>query len=211
LPAAERKRHTELVARSEQASREYSRLRRELAEAPKLDRQSRAKAASAGEPMPEPSEARLRSELEQANQLRTALDDGLRESADRLLAAAFVNAEQVVGELEQRLADGAADVRARLADLREAVAELAELYGSAAWVRWLAAEGEGTIRAFTAGNSKAMQNVLGELRTVEAALDSDLAAAEARRRQVADEREHRRQVNEQWARERASAAERSER
>jgi hypothetical protein len=208
VPAAERKRHEELVGRVEQASRESSRLRAELADAPRRDREAASNAALAGEEeLPERSEAKLRAQIEQAGQVRAALDDALRRSANRLLAAAAANAEGVAGELEQRLADGAADVRARLADLREAVGELAELYGSAAWVRWLAAEGEGTIRPFTAGNSKAMQNVLGELRTVEAALTDDLASAEERLRVARVEREEQRRLGEQWARERQAAQE----
>jgi hypothetical protein len=48
---------------------------------------------------------------------------------------------------------------------------------------------------------------LGELTTVGAAFEEDVANAEERRRLARDEREHRRQVNEQWERERRQAAE----
>jgi hypothetical protein len=202
VPKARRE-HEELVGRVEQASREYARLRAELADAPTRDRQARTNAALAGEELPGPTEPKLRAELEQAKGIRVGLDDALRRSADRLLAAAVDNAATVAGELEQRLGDGAAEVRARLADLREAVVELGEAYSSAAWTRALAEMGEeGTISPFTAGRSTVMQSVAGELRTVEQAFDHDLANAEERRRQVADEREHRRLAEEQWQRER---------
>jgi hypothetical protein len=209
MPAKVRREHEELVGRVEEAARDYGRLRAELGEAPKRDREAAAKAALAGEPMPEPSEPKLRAPLEQAHGVRRALDDALRTSADRLLAAAARHAEQVAGELEQRLGDGAADVLARLADLRQAVSGLGELYAAAGWVRSLAEAGEGaTMSPYTAGNSRAMRNVLGELRIVEAAFTEDVTNAEERRRLARDEREEQRRLGEQWARERASAAER---
>jgi hypothetical protein len=208
VPAAQRKAHDELVARVDAASREYGRLRAELADAPKRDREAESAAARAGEPMPEPTEQRLRGEIEQAQRVRRALDDALNDSANALLAAAATNAEKVAGELEAQLADGAADVRARLADLRQGVAELAELYSAAGWTRWLAEAGEeATMSPFQHGNSRAMQNTLGELQTVGQAITEDVSNAEERRRIAADEREHRRQVEAQWDRERKQAAE----
>jgi hypothetical protein len=210
VPAKTRREHDALLARVEAASREYGRLRAELADAPRHDREAESAAAREGRELPSPSESRLRGEIEQAQRVRRALDDALAASANALLAAAATHAEQVADELEAQLADGAADVRARLADLREGVAELGELFIAAAWTRSLAEAGEETttVHAFQSGRSSAFTATLGELTTVAAAFDEDVANAEERRRLARDERAQQRQVAEQWERERASAAER---
>jgi hypothetical protein len=208
LPAKQRKEHEQLLARVDAAAREYGRLRAELADAPTRDRKAEAAAALASEPMPEPSEHRLRAEIEQAQRIRRALDDALAASANGLLAAAAANAGGVADELEAQLAELADDVRARLADLREGVAELGELYGAAGWTRALAeADEQATVHPFQAGRSPAFTATLGELTTVAAAFAEDVGNAEERRRLARDEREERRRLNAQWERERARTAE----
>jgi hypothetical protein len=208
VPVKARREHEQLLARVDAAAREYRRLRAELADAPTRDRKAESAAALAGEPMPEPSEDRLRAEIEQAQRVRRALDDALAASANGLLAAAAANAGGVADSLEAQLAERADDVRARLADARESVAELAELYAAAGWTRWLAeADEQATVHPFQAGPSSAFTATLGELTTVGAAFDADVANAEERRRLARDEREEQRRVNAQWARERQAAKE----
>jgi hypothetical protein len=208
LPAKQRKDHAALVARVEQAEREIVRLRAELADAPTRDRKAESAAALAGEPMPEPSERRLRGQIEEAQRVRRALDDALAASANGLLAAAEANAGGVADELERQLAERADDVRARLANLREGVAKLGELYSAAAWTRGLAeADARATVHAFQSGRSPDFTATLGELTTVAAAFAEDVGRAEERRRLARDEREEQRRLNAQWARERQAASE----
>jgi hypothetical protein len=210
LPAKQRKEHEQLLARVDEASREYARLRAELADAPTRDRKAESAAASAGEPLPESSEHRLRGEIEQGRRFRRALDDALAASANGLLAAAAANAGAVADTLEAQLAERVDAVRARLGDLREAVAELGEAFASAGWTRALAEAGEqATVHPFQAGRSPAFTATLGELTTVAAAFAEDVGNAEERRRLAADERAQQRQLNAQWERERVSAAERA--
>jgi hypothetical protein len=209
VPAKQRREHEQLRARQEAQQREHGRLRRELAEAPARDRAAAAQAARAGEELPEPSEHRLRAEIEQAQRDRQALEDALADSANGLLAAAVPAAGGVADELEAQLAGHTDDVRARLADLDDSLTVLAELTVAAMWVRSLAGTSEATIHPYQTGRGRAFTATAGELKTVAAAFAEDVASAEERRRLAADERVHRQQLGEQWQRERrASAAER---
>jgi hypothetical protein len=211
LTAKQRKEHEQIVARVEEAGREYARLRSALADAPKRDRQAATAAALEGDELPESSEPKLRAQIEDAKRVRAALDDALRTSADRLLAAAAAAAGGVADELEAQLGERADDVRARLADLRDGLNELGELYVDATWTRALAELGERTtISPYQAGRSPAFRATLGELTTIEQALEHDVAAAEGRRREARNWREEQRRLNAQWERERREArAERS--
>jgi hypothetical protein len=208
LPPAQRKEHERLVGRVEEAGREIARLRREIDQAPARDRSAATEAALAGEELPERSEPKLRAQMEEAFRVKAALDSALRTSANRLLAAAAVCADEVAGGLERQLADGAADMRARLADLRDGIRELAELYSAAGWTRALADADEQatTMRPYQAGRSAVFSATLSEIRTAEQALEHDLGAAEERRRQARGQRDHQRQVEEQWAGERKRRA-----
>jgi hypothetical protein len=200
LPAKARRDHEKLAGRADQAAREIARLRAELDGATARDREAASKAALAGEELPEPSEPKLRAQMEEAVRVRAALDSALRTSADRILQAAAANAAEVAAGLERQLGDRAADVRARLADLREGIAELAEAYSTAGWTRALADMGdEGTMSPFQAGRSAAFTATAGEVRNAEAALEHELGAAEERRRLARDQREHQRQLDAQWA------------
>lgn len=97
-------------------------------------------------------------------------------------------------------------MRARLADVRDGIAELAELYAAAGWTRALAESGEDArVSPFSSGRSTAFAATLGEVSTAEQALEHDLFAAEERRRLARDQREHQRQLDAQWAGERARA------
>jgi hypothetical protein len=212
VPGKLRRDHEALVGRVDESSREFAALRTAIAEAPGRDHEAAAQAALEGAELPEPSEPKLRALLEEAERVHAALESALRTSADRLLAAAAAHADEVAGELERQLGDRVADVRARLADLQQAVAELDRLYASAAWVRWLAEADEGArVSPFRAGGSAAFTATTGELTTAEQAFTHDVDRIEERKRAAADERVRLRQVNEQWQRERAGAAERSER
>jgi hypothetical protein len=211
LPAKQRKDHEALVARVEEAGRESSRLRQKLDQAAGRDRAAASKAALAGQELPESSEPKLRAQIEEAQRVGVALADALRTSADRLLAAAAANADEVAGGLERQLADRAADVRARLADLREGIAELAELYTAAGWTRFLAeADEQARLSPYPARRSAMFTATLGEITTAERALEHELAAAEERRRQARDQREHQRQLDAQWAAEREQREARAE-
>jgi hypothetical protein len=205
LPAAKRKAHEKLVAEVEQAGRESARLRAELDGAAAADRKALAEAVRAGGERPEPSDARIRRELEQAELLDGASQDALAASADDLLPLAVAKAGALADELERQLGDRTADVRAALADLQRAVGELDQLYATAAWVRWLAEAGEGArVGPFRAGRGSTFFGATnGELTTTLAAFADDVGRIEKHRRAAADERRHRRKVDAQWARERA--------
>jgi hypothetical protein len=211
LPAKLRREHEKLAGRADEAAREIARRRAELDGATARDRTAASKAALEGAELPEPSEPKLRAQMEEAMRVRAALDSALRTSADRLLAAAAGNAAEVAAGLEQQLADRAADVRARLADTRDGVAELAELYAVAGWTRTLAEIGDDArISPFQAGRSAAFTATQGEIRTAEQALEHDLASTEERWRLARDQREHQRQLDAQWVGERARQAEQAD-
>jgi hypothetical protein len=192
LPAAERKRHAELVRRGEEASRTIARLRQELDRAPAEDRERAAAAALAGEEMPEPSLDRLRRESEQAQAAKRALDDALRQSADALLAAVLGRAEAVAAEAEQELTEASEAIGARLADLVQALHALGQLYGEAGWARSLVDAGEAGRRVSPFRAAGGFEETVGKVRVVEQALAHELGIYAERRRGAADQREHQR-------------------
>jgi hypothetical protein len=187
LPAAERKRHRELVARSEEASRRIGELRREIDQAPARDREAAAQAALAGEAMPEPALDGLRREWEQAQAAKQALDDALRTSADALLVAAVGRADVVAAEIEQELGETTEAIRARIADLRDGLAELGSLFGEAMWTRGLVDAAGQSVRPFRAGGGREFTETLSQLRVAEQALDFELRGIEERRRDRAEQ------------------------
>lgn len=187
LPARERKQHGRLVERCELAGREVARLKNAIAEAPERDRRATSDAALAGEELPESSEPGLRGEMEQALRTRSALEDALRRSADLLLASAAGKAEEVAAELDRELDGLAADVRARLADLGEALGELGSLTAQAGWTRGLV-HATGQVSAFHAGHTGLFRDTLGDVSRVREAFEHELGQIEQRKRDADEER-----------------------
>ena len=186
LTAKQRKEHAALVERVEQAAQEIARLRAAIDQAPGADRQAGREAALRGEDVPPPSEPTLRAELEEAQRQRQVLEAALRESADGLLQAAAPKADEIASALEQEENEMVEEVRARLAAVGEAVRELADLTGQAAWVRWLV-DASGQTASPYRSSSGDFGETLGAVSNVEAALSFELDALAARRRDRVEE------------------------
>jgi hypothetical protein len=185
LPAKQRKDHAQLLERVEQASREIARLKNAIDKAPAADRAAASDAALRGEDLPESSEPRLRSELEQMVRAREALEDALRRSADLLLQGAAPKAEEVAGELERELGGLAEDVRARLADLTASIGELADLSAQAGWTRGLIHASGQSMSPFQGGRSPLFSSAVGEIGRVSEAFEFELGKVAERRREAA--------------------------
>jgi hypothetical protein len=124
--------------------------------------------------------------MAEATRVREALDSALRQSADQLLAAAIPKADQVADAIERELNEGTDAVRARIADLRDAISKLGDLYGQAAWTRAVVhAEGRSVSPYRGSGG---FTETLGKLRVVEDALAFELDNLAERRRQAEAER-----------------------
>lgn len=179
-PAKQRKDHAALADRVEQASRQIAQLRQAIDRAPADDRKAAAQAALRGDDVPARSEPRLRAELDEATRVKAALEDALRQSADQLLAAVAPKAGEVAAQIERELDEGIEAVRARIADLRAALAELGDLTAQAAWARSVVhAQGQ-TVSPYrkTAG----FADTAGKVLLVEQALDYELGNLAERRR-----------------------------
>jgi hypothetical protein len=198
LPTAQRKAHEKLVGRVEEAGREFARLRAELDGAAVADRKALAEAVRAGGERPEPSDARIRAELKQAELLLGASQDALGDSANDLLALAVAKAPELADELEQQLGDRVAAVRAALGDLPRELEELDELFGRTAWVRWLAEAGENArVSPFRPGRgARFFSDTTNELSRAQQAFAYDLGRIEERRRAAREQREEQRQGEE---------------
>jgi hypothetical protein len=83
---------------------------------------------------------------------------------------------------ERELDEGADAVRARIADLRQALAELGGLHGQASFARALEHASGQSVSAFRA--SAGLSETAGKLTVVEQAFDFELAGIAERRRQA---------------------------
>jgi hypothetical protein len=130
----------------------------------------------------------------------------VRQSADALLAAAQPKAPQLVDELDQELRDGAEAVRARIADLTDALRELAELHAQAAWTRGLVGASGQSVSPFQAARGSVLSETLGKVGTVGQAFDFELGRLAERRRDAEARAREQEEQSAQWSAERKRQA-----
>ena len=180
LTQKQRRDHERLAERVEESGREVVRLRRAISEAPARDREAGKQAALDGKELPASSEPALRAELDQATRTRQVLEEALRESADRLLAAAEPKARELVDDFDREVRDGAESVRARIADLTDALRELGDLHSEASWTRALADGYE--VHPYRGGHGYFTETA-GHVTTVGEAFTFELGRMEEHRRE----------------------------
>ncbi len=185
LKPAERKKHEAIAQRLAESSRRLAELRAQIAEAPRVDKAKAAEAVARGEDVPPASVERLKAEYAEQQRVHSALTEGLRRSADELLAVVHGRALPVADELDAEIAGAVADVRGDLEATRERLLALAALLGEASWTRAVGLREGGSVAPFHhGGGSTLLQNAIGELRTAREALEHDLNAYEERRREA---------------------------
>jgi hypothetical protein len=134
LDAKARQRHAKLAKAATDLGAERQRLAEAVAKAPHADAEATSAAMLAGKPAPEPTEGRLRDELEQATKLEAAAGDALRKSATALLNAAAPLLADVDAKLATRAVEDADAIRAGIEDLRRQVLALGALHNEQGWI-----------------------------------------------------------------------------
>jgi hypothetical protein len=134
LNAKARQRHAKLAKAATDLAAERRRLAEAVAQAPARDAEAMSAAMLADKPAPEPSERRLRDELEQATRLEAAAGEALRRSAVDLLNDAAPLLADVDTVLTARAVEDVDAIRGEIDALREHVTTLGRTFAEAGWI-----------------------------------------------------------------------------
>jgi hypothetical protein len=134
LDAKARQRHAKLAKAATDLGVERRRLAEAVAKAPHADAEAASAAMLAGKPPPEPTESRLRDELEQATKLEAAAGDALRKSATALLNDAAPLLADADAKLAARAVEDVDAIHAELDRLRDHVTGPGRTFAEAGWI-----------------------------------------------------------------------------
>jgi hypothetical protein len=212
LDAKARQRHAKLAKAAQDLGAERRRLAEAVAKAPHADAEAASAAMLAGKPAPEPTEGKLRDELEQAAKLEAAAGDALRKSATALLNDAAPLLADVDAKLAAQAVEDADAIRDELDRLRDNVTALGRVFAEQAWIANALHTGGRGVPAFVA-TSSGVGRTLRALATVAEVFAEEMRERSERVASAAAWSEHEREQAERERRDRRQreAAERERR